>query len=372
MVALDTNENDVRYLKSIGVQVGDNGCNCWMQLYITWGETWKDHCLTNYLDTSGNDFKSGEYQIFSSPEILGECYLKKVMANLKTNITIWHTGSDGVDIKYWNLNYVDGERQYCQDGHWYDNIDMDNEISCHDIGCPSGYFPEDGDAPQLYWSGWHASKEYCAKECSDRSDCKSFSYGNGRWSNIYDQWRCKLMKNYYPTASNYKDYQFCRKNESICNFVNHSIIYGSEETIGIAQTKEECSLKAKDYDAAATGCIWNHETYTCKLSYGNRHGNGGKNLPYDSCLFNGQTFWPEDAPGKTCKDNKLITEVKSQISCQELCNDDEKCIGISYAKLNNYQTFDWVRNCYICYNDVLIDSLDHELYGSIGFRRRPE
>ena len=340
-----------------------------MKLYITWGEKWKDRCLTNYLDTSGNDFKSGEYQIFSSPEILGECYLKKVISNLKTNITIWHTGSDGVDIKYWNLNYVAGERQYCKDGHWYDDIDMDNEISCQDRECPTGYYPEDGDAPSFYWSSWQASEEYCAKECSDRSDCKSFSYGER--SNSNDQWRCKLMKKYYPTASNHKDYQFCRKNESVCSFVYQSTIFGSFENIGNTQTKEECSLKAKDYDAAATGCVWNPETYTCKLSYGNRM-RSSTIYPHYSCFFNGQTFWPEDAPGKTCQDNRLIKEVKSQISCQEICTDDENCIGISYAELNFPPSFDWVRNCYICYNDVLIDSFDHKYSGSIGFRRRPE
>ena len=82
---------------------GHNGYNCWMTVYITTGEKWTDHYLTNHVETSGNDFKSREYEIFSSPEVLGECYLKKVIANLKINVIVWQTESDGVDIKYWNM-----------------------------------------------------------------------------------------------------------------------------------------------------------------------------------------------------------------------------------------------------------------------------
>ena len=36
-------------------------------------------------------------------------------------------------------------------------------------------FPEDGDAPQLYWSGWHASKEYCALY----EDCVQYTPSKG-------------------------------------------------------------------------------------------------------------------------------------------------------------------------------------------------
>ena len=64
-------------------------------------------------------------------------------------------------------------------------------------------------------------------------------------------------------------------------------------------------------------------------------------------LFNGQSFWPEDAPRKTCQDSRPVREVKSQISCPEICTDDEKYIGISYVRLNYPPTIDWVRNFYI-------------------------
>lgn len=369
---LESPDNNVRYLKSIGVQVGDNGCNCWMKLYIGWGNTVTESCYTNYLDTSSNDFKSGEYQTFSSPEILGECYLKKVIADVNTNISIWHSGNDGVDIKYWTLSYVNGDQQHCKDGNFYDDIVAytDDEIRCIDTACPVGYFPEEGDAPSLYWPSYQTSEEQCAKECSSRkfpSECKSFSYSHG-------EKRCKMMANYYPTARKYKDYQFCRKNESICSFVDQSSHFGSFETVGLTQTKEECSLKAKDYDSASTGCMWNQKTYVCHVSYGNQLNYSPNDQT--ACLFNGQNFWSLDVPGKTCQDSKLITEVKSQILCQEMCIDDNNCIGISYAEYNfrpsSFRTYDWAWNCYICYDDVLVDSIEHKSLGAIGFRRRPE
>jgi len=82
-------------------------------------------------------------------------------------------------------------------------------------------------------------------------------------------------------------------------------------------------------------------------------------------FFSGQRFWPLESADKICKGNKLITNVKSQILCQEKCIADGSCIGIAYPEDNNYYD-----DCYLCYDDDLIVH-DTPYSGHTGFKRRP-
>jgi len=166
-----------------------------------------------------------------------------------------------------------------------------------------------------------------------------------------------------------------RKNERVCNFVEESSIVGlkrSDRSLAHLKTQEECSLKVKDFDPDATGCVWDNWQNYCWAAYGNSI--ESTQSPFDSrdwnsCLFSGQNFWPLQAADRICQENKLITEVKTQILCQELCTSDDNCIGISYAEDNRKDSEEWALNCYICYDDILTESID---FCHVGFKRRPE
>jgi len=362
------NSGDPFTVRSIGVQIGDNGCNCWM--YVELFERWGSSCVTNYLDDPGNDFVSGTYQIFSSPESLGDCYQKQFKSRNNIKMKVSHGGLDGVQIEYWNVMYDDGAKSYCKDDSWYDGNSKHVDIDCRFEHCyynGYNYIPEEGYLPGPGLIGeYQTSGRQCEIDCTLRDKCKSYSYSH---SNSI----CKLMPQYYPTADSYKSYQFCRKKETVCSFTDDYIVgangflpYDVEKGV---KTKEECSLRVKDYLPDATGCQWNEEYKTCQAKYGNSQTPAVGNL--ETCLFFDQSFWPLEVAYKTCSDNSMATGVRSQILCQDMCTSDDQCIGISYSEDNTHgyedDSLEW--NCYICYNDNLIDSAPGS---KIGFKRRPE
>ena len=86
-------------------------------------------CTTDYLDSSHNDFVSGDYDIFSG-STLGECNQFPLQeGRQQTTMTVYHEGLDGVDIVYWEIFYDDNIIEKCNDGNFYDNDDS-YEISC--------------------------------------------------------------------------------------------------------------------------------------------------------------------------------------------------------------------------------------------------
>ena len=80
------------------------------------------------------------------------------------------------------------------------------------LECAVGYIPETGDIPgDGLEPGFDSSLQRCADECTEKNECKSFSFSKSRNE-------CKLMKDYYPTDEDpFQDFQFCRKNDGIGN-----------------------------------------------------------------------------------------------------------------------------------------------------------
>merc|ERR1712198_561008 len=369
------NSRDPLTLKSIGVQVGDNGCNCWMYAELTdyYDSSNVRSCVTNYLDNPGNDFVSGTYQSFSSPESLGDCYQKQFNDRNRIRMQVFHGGLDGVQIQYWNLQYNDGAKSYCQDDHWYDGNSGYSNFDCWLEGCSDRYslgyryIPEEGYIPGPGLIGeYQISKKQCEIDCNLRDECKAYSYST-------PDGICKLIPQYYPTVDSYKSHQFCRKNETVCSFTEDSYIVGADGFLPYdveknVNTKEECSLRVKDYFPDSTGCIWNEEQ--CRGKYGNSQtpDRGG----WETCLFFDQTFWPLEAANKMCTYYSKATGVKSQILCQDMCTSEDRCIGISYSEdnIDGYEDDSPAWHCYICYNDSLKDS--EPGIWKIGFKRRPE
>jgi len=372
------NSGDPITLKSIGVQVGDNGCNCWMYAKLTDYSLSSDvrSCVTNYLDNPGNDFVSGTYQSFSSPESLGDCYQKQFNNRNPIKMEVFHGGLDGVKIEYWNLQFNDGAKSYCKDDFWYDGNSGHGNFDCWLEGCSDRYsvgyryVPEEGYIPGPGLIGeYQTSREQCETDCDLRDECKAYSYSTP--DSI-----CKLIPQYYPTADSYKGHQFCRKNETVCSFTEDTYIFGTNEFLPWHvdydfKTKEECSLRVKNYFPDSTGCVWNEEHKDCRGMYGNSQTIIGNKGDWESCLFFGQSFWPLEAANKMCAYYSKATGVKSQILCQDICTSEDRCIGISYAEDNDYgnEGEKLARNCYICYSDDLIDSRSES---KIGFKRRPE
>merc|ERR1712179_202189 len=115
-------------IERIGVQVGYSGCDCYMKLMICGGPD-RICCMTDYLDSSHNDFVSGDYDIFSG-STLGDCNQFPLQSDRQlTTMTVYHEGLDGVDIDYWEIFYDDNIIEKCNDGNFYDNDDS-YEISC--------------------------------------------------------------------------------------------------------------------------------------------------------------------------------------------------------------------------------------------------
>jgi len=123
-----TNPNEARYLERIGVQIGNNGCNCYMKLTIC--PTGPDGlcCTTEYLDSSHNDFASGDYDIFQG-STLGECDQFQIVDHPIKSMQVHHEGSDGVKIEYWEVFYGNGMTERCDDHYFYDG-DEARIISC--------------------------------------------------------------------------------------------------------------------------------------------------------------------------------------------------------------------------------------------------
>ena len=119
-----------RYVRELGVQMGDNGCNkCWMKVNIH-----NDHddqsskCKTGILDSSENNWQANDYNEFDGDEI-GECNGYDIDIYGISSLDIHHQGAGGVTIDYWDVVLSDGSSTRCYDNHFYDS-DERRSIYC--------------------------------------------------------------------------------------------------------------------------------------------------------------------------------------------------------------------------------------------------
>ena len=108
-------------VKKIGVQIGDEGCNCNMKVTICGGPDGLC-CQTPHLNTEHDDFNHNDYNLFEGPQI-GECLNFPIKKHHATTVFVEHNGLDAVSILYWDIIYSDEVTERCDDNHEYDNED---------------------------------------------------------------------------------------------------------------------------------------------------------------------------------------------------------------------------------------------------------
>ena len=113
--------SELSEIKQIGVQIGEDGCNCDMKVTICGGPDGLC-CQTPPLDSSHDDFNHNQYNLFEGSQI-GECLNFPIKNHHVTTMFVEHDGLDGVNISYWDIVYADDVTERCDDYHYYDNHD---------------------------------------------------------------------------------------------------------------------------------------------------------------------------------------------------------------------------------------------------------
>ena len=70
----------------------------------------------------------------------------------------------------------------------------------------------------------------------------------------------------------------------------------------------------------------------------------------------------EESKDMYCPNHDLSSNVENQIQCQEKCEAENDCVGISYSHKSGYPN-----NCEVCWSDKLVRSVQ-----GFGFYRRPK
>lgn len=73
-------------------------------------------------------------------------------------------------------------------------------------------------------------------------------------------------------------------------------------------------------------------------------------------------FWPEETEDKYCPNSQTFKDVSNQAECQDKCEAQSSCVGISYSH-QDAANRTW---CYVCKDDVLRGAAN-----DFGFYRRP-
>jgi hypothetical protein len=86
-------------------------------------------CYIRKLDSRGNDFQSGDINIFEGKDI-DDCYNFEVPDYQVRGLTVQHSGIDGWKPEWFRIFFTSGAFVQCQDGDWIDNNEMHNIEDC--------------------------------------------------------------------------------------------------------------------------------------------------------------------------------------------------------------------------------------------------
>jgi hypothetical protein len=88
------------------------------------------YCYIGKLDGGGNDFESGDINIFEGDE-LGDCYNFEVPDYQVKQLSIQHSGTDGWKPEWFRIFFTSGAFVQCGDGEWIDNNEVHNINDCN-------------------------------------------------------------------------------------------------------------------------------------------------------------------------------------------------------------------------------------------------
>ena len=80
-----------------------------------------------------------------------------------------------------------------------------------------------------------------------------------------------------------------------------------------------------------------------------------------SLFFCKVNLWQEESIDMGCLENNQLSQVSNQGECQDNCETNDGCVGISYSHTSGFTNY-----CFVCMNDVLSDVIN-----GFGFYRRP-
>ena len=82
-----------------------------------------------------------------------------------------------------------------------------------------------------------------------------------------------------------------------------------------------------------------------------------------------QSLWMTDDENKNriCRDNRMVSNIRSQLICQKQCEEYDNCIGTSYPKFNGY-----TKDCYLCFSRDFMTVPEYLIEAEMEFKIRPK